>query len=56
MTEAENISEEDFKMKINLKKNTDIKNIYFKEQRGILSKRLKQSLVNLRKPFAYDFK
>lgn len=54
ISEAISIAKEDFKMTINLKKNTNIKNISFREQRGILSKRLKQSLINLKKPFAYD--
>jgi two-component system, OmpR family, osmolarity sensor histidine kinase EnvZ len=54
ISEAISIAKEDFKMTINLKKNTNIKNISFIEQRGILSKRLKQSLINLKKPFAYD--
>ncbi len=53
-SEAIKIAEEDFKMKIDFKKNSIIKNIDFKEQRGILSKRLNQSLINLKKPFTYD--
>ena len=52
--EAIEIAKEDFKMKINLTNNTDINNISYKEQGGILSKRLKQALVNLDKPFVYD--
>ena len=52
--EAVNIAKEDFKMKINMQINSNIDKIIFQEQRGILSKRLKQSLVNLKKPFAYD--
>ena len=54
VSEAINIGKEDFKMIIILKENSDIKNISFQEQRGILSKRLKQSLINLKKPFVYD--
>ena len=53
-SEAISIAKEDFKMKINIQKNSDINNISFKEQRGILSKRLNQSLINLKKPFVYD--
>ena len=52
--EAIKIAREDFKMKINIQKNSNIENIIFLEQRGILSKRLKQSLIDLNKPFAYD--
>jgi two-component system, OmpR family, osmolarity sensor histidine kinase EnvZ len=52
--EAVNIAKEDFKMKINTQINSSIDKVIFQEQRGILSKRLKQSLVNLKKPFAYD--
>jgi len=53
-SEAIKIAKEDFKMKVNLKINSNIDNISYEEQRGILSKRLKQSLVNLKKPFVYD--
>ena len=53
-TEAINIAKEDFKMKINIKKNSLIDQMIFQEQRGILSKRLKQALINLKKPFFYD--
>jgi len=53
-SKAINIAKEDFKMQINIKENSGIKNIVFQEQRGILSKRLKQALINLDKPFAYD--
>ena len=52
--EAINIAKEDFKMEVNLKKNSKINNISYKEERGILSKRLKQALVNLNKPFDYN--
>ena len=54
LTEAINIAEEDFKMEINIQEDSKIDNIIFLEQRGILSKRLKQSLINLKMPFAYD--
>jgi len=53
-TKAIKIAKEDFKMKITIKENSTIENIIFQEQRGILSKRLKQSLINLKKPFSYD--
>ena len=53
-SKAINIAKEDFKMHINIKENSGIENIVFQEQRGILSKRLKQALINLDKPFAYD--
>jgi two-component system, OmpR family, osmolarity sensor histidine kinase EnvZ len=52
--EAIKIAKEDFKMRIKIQKNSNIDNIIFQEQRGILSKRLKQALTNLKKPFAYD--
>ena len=52
--EAINIAREDFKMEVNLKKNSKINNISYQEERGILSKRLKQALVNLNKPFDYN--
>ena len=53
-SKAFNIAKEDFKMQISIKENSGIENIVFQEQRGILSKRLKQALINLDKPFAYD--
>ena len=52
--EAINIAREDFKMEVKLKKNSKINNISYREERGILSKRLKQALVNLNKPFDYN--
>jgi len=52
--EAIIIAKEDFKMKIIIQNNSIIDNIAYKEQRGILSNRLKQSLINLKKPFVYD--
>ncbi len=52
--EAVSIAKEDFKMQINIQKNSQINNIIFIEQRGILSKRLKQALNNIKKPFTYD--
>ena len=53
-TEAINIAKEDFKMKINIQENSLIDQMIFQEQRGILSKRLKQALIKLKKPFFYD--
>ena len=53
-TEAINIAKEDFKMKINIQENSLIEKMIFQRQRGILSKRLKQALINLKKPFFYD--
>ena len=53
-TEAINIAKEDFKMKVNIQENSLIDKLIFQKQRGILSKRLKQALINLNKPFFYD--
>ncbi len=52
--EAIEIAEKDFKMKINIQKNTKVDNIIFIDQRGILSQRLNQALININKPFTYD--
>ena len=52
--EAIEIAEQDFKMKINIQKNSKVDNIIFIDQRGILSKRLNQALININKPFTYD--
>ena len=52
--EAIEIAEKDFKMKINIQKNSKVDNIIFIDQRGILSKRLNQALVNINKTFTYD--
>ena len=49
--EAFNIAKEDFKMNINIQKNSKVDNIIFIEQRGILSQRLKQALSNINKLF-----
>jgi len=51
---ATQIAKEDFKMEVQYKKNTNLSPLSFKSQRGILSKRLKQSLKELKKPFFYD--
>ena len=53
-TEAIEIAEKDFKMKINIQKNSKVDNIIFIDQRGILSQRLNQALININKPFTYD--
>ena len=53
-TQAIEIAKHDFKMKINIQKNSKVDNIIFIEQRGILSKRLNQALINIKKPFTYD--
>ena len=45
---------EDFKMTIKILESANINKTSYKKQRGILSNRLKQSLVNLDIPFAYD--
>ena len=51
---AKNIAKKDFKMNIEIK-NKEILEPSSKEMnRGILSKRLSQTLENLNKPFSYD--
>ena len=45
------IAREDFKMKIRIKENVNINNNFAKKQRGILSNRLRQALVELDIPF-----
>ena len=52
--EAIQIAREDFKMKIRIKENVNINNNFAKKQRGILSNRLRQALVELDIPFSYD--
>ena len=52
--EAKQIANEDFKMKIKIEDNANMKTESIKEQRGILSNRLKQSLIDLSIPFIYD--
>ena len=52
--EAIQIAREDFKMKIIYEENTNLNPLLLRSSRGILSKRLKQSLEDLRKPFYYD--
>ncbi len=53
-SEALEIAKQDFKMLINIQKNSIINKIKVKEQRGILSKRLNQALLDLKKPFTYN--
>jgi len=53
-SEAVNIAKQDFKMKINIQKKSSVDNIIFIDQRGILSQRLNQALINIKKPFTYD--
>ena len=48
------LAKEDFKMKVELKENANLNDIIFYEQRGILSKRLKQALSEINIPFSYD--
>ena len=52
--EAINIAQKDFKMNFEYKENTKINPSSFKKQRGILSKRLSESLEELNRPFFYD--
>ncbi len=51
---AINIAKEDFKMEINYKEDTNLNPLSFRPERGILSKRLRQQLEELNKPFFYD--
>ncbi len=48
------IATQDFKMKLNYEKNKYLNPLSFRTQRGILSKRLRQALEELDKPFLYD--
>ena len=52
--EAIQIAREDFKMEIRIKENENITNNFAKKQRGILSNRLRQALIELEIPFFYD--
>ena len=51
---AKNIAEEDFKMNFKIANNQTLSGQLIQNNRGILSKRLKQSLLNLDKPFIFD--
>ncbi len=53
-TEAIQIAKKDFKMDIIYKKDTDLNPLSFRPQRGILTRRLQQSLEELERPFFYD--
>ena len=54
ISKAYKISDENFRMKVNLEKNKDLNPLSFRPSRGILSNRLQQSLEGLKKPFFYD--
>ena len=51
---AFSIASENFKMKVKLEKDKDLSPLLFKSERGILSKRLRQQLEELNKPFSFD--
>ena len=51
---ASEIASKDFKMDIKIKKGEVIDPLSIQLKRGILSRRLEQSLSNLKKPFIYD--
>ena len=51
---AFSIASEDFKMKVKLEKDKELSPLLFKSERGILSKRLRQQLEELNKPFSFD--
>ena len=48
------IANDDFKMKVSLKKNKNLNPLSFRPSRGILSERLQQALEDLNRPFFYD--
>jgi len=52
--EAIQIAKQDFKMDVIYKKDTDLNPLSFPPQRGILPRRLQQSLEELERPFFYD--
>ena len=51
---AQSIAQKDFKMKFDTQENERLSTNLKKINRGILSKRLEQALINLKKPFLYD--
>ena len=53
-SEAIQIAKNDFKMDVIYKKDTDLNPLSFRPQRGILTRRLQQSLEELERPFFYD--
>ena len=52
--EAIRIAKKDFKMEVNYEEDTDLNPLSFRPERGILSRRLRQALNELNKPFFYD--
>ena len=54
--EAISIAKEDFKMKVEYKKDIDLNPLSFRPERGILSRRLRQQLEELKKPYIYDLR
>ena len=52
--EAIQIAREDFKMEIRIKEDANLDNNFAIKQRGILSNRLRQALIELDIPFSYD--
>ena len=52
--DAITLAKEDFQISIELKENADLNLISFRPQGGILSKRLRQALDELKKPYFYD--
>tara|TARA_B100001123_G_scaffold352081_1_gene403439 strand:- start:2712 stop:4007 length:1296 start_codon:yes stop_codon:yes gene_type:complete len=52
--EAIRIAKEDFKMNVEYKKDIDLNPLSFRPERGILSRRLRQQLEELKKPYIYD--
>ena len=53
-TEAIRIAKEDFKMNVEYKEDIDLNPLSFRPERGILSKRLRQQLEELKKPYIYE--
>ena len=52
--DAINIASDDFKMRVNIIDNGTIDKLSINLNKGILSKRLEQTLTNLNRPFSYD--
>ena len=48
------LAKEDFKMNVEYKKDVDLNPLSFRPERGILSRRLRQQLEELKKPYIYD--
>ena len=48
------LAKEDFKMDVEYKKDIDLNPLSFRPERGILSRRLRQQLEELKKPYIYD--